>query len=181
MPSRRPTQFLAIAGIPYSPAVLRDLRSELFGIGSIGRIAFLPLGRKSTKRALQLGQSGGKINRLADVIVGPKVKRKLDILSRALPAYHDDRQVGLRVGHANYFQYLDAVDLGHNNVKQHGSETLLLDHAQRRHATVRLSDLEAAGAEVSAQQVPIFCDVVDDEQFTVITICSVHANAEPVA
>ena len=105
----------------YSAGVLRVLPSEMFGMGRVaffsklcrrillgssiwhphvgfidvvhmGRFRLLRFGLwKNTKRALQLSESDGEINRLGKVVVGPKIKRKLDILTCAFPAYHEDR------------------------------------------------------------------------------------------
>ena len=105
-----------------------------------------------------------QIDGLDDVVVGTQCQRFHDVVTPTSARDHDDGQYSGRAFDADALEYPIAVHRGHSDVQQHDVELVLPDQLERLDARRCLPRPVATLLELTDQQVPDGCVVIDDKQ-----------------
>ena len=106
----------------------------------------------------------GKINRLRQIIVGPQLQCRNNVVALCFCGDHDDWKLGWRIVLAQGFQGIKAADVRHLNVQQHQVHGVSLNTLQQFLRARCQSDDVTLASEPAGEHVPVHFIVVYDEQ-----------------
>src|SRR5213594_4002376 len=107
-----------------------------------------------------------QVQRLDEVVVGPRLQRLDRRLDHRVAGHHDDLE--RRIVPLDLVEHLQAVHLGHPDVDQRGVEDLMADQPDRLAPARRQGDVVAPAAQRLAQELADIDVVVDDQDAWVV-------------